>query len=163
MVLSSSSGSEVQLRVTGVTMSSGYEAWFDGACEPRNPGGHATYGFVIYRDKKLVDSGFGHVGSGSEMTNNVAEYSGAIAVMSWFLGRGMEKEEILVRGDSMLVIRQMGKNLDKTYGRGKYVPFREVAKVLRRKFERMTFEWTPREKNEEADKMSREWWKGEKR
>ena len=35
--------------------------YFDGLCRPRNPGGVATYGYVIYRDGGKVKSGYGVV------------------------------------------------------------------------------------------------------
>ena len=31
-----------------------YVAYFAGACEPRNPGGIATYGAIIYKDDEVV-------------------------------------------------------------------------------------------------------------
>ena len=39
--------------------------YFDGLCRPRNPGGVATYGYVVYKDGKKVKSGSGVVGSGA--------------------------------------------------------------------------------------------------
>jgi ribonuclease HI len=49
--------------------------FFDGLCRPKNPGGVATFGYVIYKDGEKVKRGCGVVGSGAGMTNNVAEYS----------------------------------------------------------------------------------------
>ncbi len=48
----------------------------DGLCEPVNPGGIATYGYVI-RDESgsLIAKKSGVVGKGAGMSNNVAEYA----------------------------------------------------------------------------------------
>ena len=60
--------------------------FFDGACEPVNPGGTASYGWVIKKDGKTILSGSGIVGSGEGMTNNVGEYHGLIEGIKAFLG-----------------------------------------------------------------------------
>ncbi len=48
----------------------------DGLCEPVNPGGTATFGYVIRDDSgSILASKSGIVGKGPTMTNNVAEYT----------------------------------------------------------------------------------------
>ncbi|MCU0631314.1 MAG: formate/nitrite transporter family protein, partial [Methanoregulaceae archaeon] len=52
--------------------------YFDGLCRPKNPGGVATYGYVIYKDGENVKSGCGVVGAGAELfTGN------NLIVMAW--------------------------------------------------------------------------------
>ena len=80
--------------------------YFDGLCRPRNPGGIATYGYVIYKDGEKVKSGCGVVGSGAGMTNNVAEYSALKRAAEWVSRNGGD-DEIVIKGDSQLVIHQM--------------------------------------------------------
>jgi ribonuclease HI len=80
--------------------------YFDGLCRPRNPGGIATYGYVIYQDGKKVKSGSGVIGSGVGMTNNVAEYSALKRAVEW-VSRNCVDGEIVIKGDSQLVIHQM--------------------------------------------------------
>ncbi|NTW37475.1 MAG: ribonuclease H, partial [Syntrophobacteraceae bacterium] len=46
--------------------------YFDGLCYPKNPGGVAAYGYLVYRDSEPIWRGFGGVGEGRGMTNNVA-------------------------------------------------------------------------------------------
>jgi len=58
-------------------------AWIDGACEPVNPGGTASYGLVIKQGDEVIVNNCGVVGSGNGMTNNVAEYSALIALFEW--------------------------------------------------------------------------------
>jgi ribonuclease HI len=125
--------------------------YFDGLCYPRNPGGVAAYGYLVYRNSELIHKGFGAVGEGKGMTNNVAEYEGLLAAAQWFIDEGI-KEDIVIKGDSQLVIKQMkGEYRVNSATSKKYVP--EIKKLLQR--EKASFVWIPREENEEADKLSR--------
>lgn len=49
--------------------------YYDGACEPRNPRGVATYGFVIYKDGVKIGEGKGLAAEpwSEGASNNVAE------------------------------------------------------------------------------------------
>jgi ribonuclease HI len=38
--------------------------YFDGLCYPKNPGGVAAYGYLVYRDGEPIWRGFGGVGEG---------------------------------------------------------------------------------------------------
>src|SRR5690348_637142 len=77
-----------------------YIAYFDGACEPVNPGGTASYGAVIFRDCKRIweCSEIYNSGPGNERntSNNVAEYAALIAVLEWFADRKLFHPEIMV-------------------------------------------------------------------
>ena len=133
------------------------EVYFDGACEPVNPGGHAAYGLVIFRDGLMIheDSKLFVPLKGREKktSNNVAEYSGSLAALAWLLAQGLNDEEIVFYGDSMLVINQM-------FGRwaihtGFYKSLAIKAKKLLKKFPKAHGQWIPREKNSRADELSR--------
>jgi len=124
--------------------------YFDGLCRPRNPGGVATYGYVIYKDGKNVRSGYGVVGSGTGMTNNVAEYSALKHGLEWVSGNCSD-DEIVIKGDSQLVIHQLkGTWQIKSKTSKKYVP--EILKLLEGR--KTSFIWIPREHNAEADELS---------
>lgn len=124
---------------------------FDGLCYPKNPCGVAAYGYLIYRDEKLIHRGFGSVGEGRGMTSNVAEYEGLKAAVSWLNDHGIE-DSITIKGDSQLVIKQMkGEWEVRSETSRKYVP--EIKQMLEGMDVR--FIWVPREMNEEADKLSR--------
>jgi ribonuclease HI len=124
--------------------------YFDGLCRPRNPGGVATYGYLIYRDGKKVKSGFGVIGSGAGMTNNVAEYSGLKFAVSWVSGNGFD-DEIVIKGDSRLVIQQMNGSWQvKSETSKKFVP--EIRSLLGDR--KTKFIWIPRGQNAEADRLS---------
>ena len=125
--------------------------YFDGLCYPKNPGGVAAYGYLVYRDEELLWKGFGGVGQGRGMTNNVAEYEGLKAAAQWLVDEGIE-DKIIIKGDSELVIKQMkGQYKVSSATSKKYVP--EIKKLLEGKD--VSLAWVPREENEEADRLSR--------
>jgi len=124
---------------------------FDGLCYPKNPGGAAAYGYLVSRDGKPIWRGFGGVGEGKGMTNNVAEYEALMAAAQWLVDEEID-EKILIKGDSELVIKQMKGQYKVTSATSKkYVP--EIKRLLQGKD--VSFEWVPREENEEADGLSR--------
>lgn len=125
--------------------------YFDGLCYPKNPGGVAAYGYIVYRDSEPIWRGFGGVGEGRGMTNNVAEYEGLMAAAQWLADEGIEGK-ILIKGDSELVIKQMKGEYRVTSATSKkYVP--EIKRLLQGKD--VSFSWVAREENEEADRLSR--------
>jgi len=124
--------------------------FFDGLCRPRNPGGVATYGYVIYKDGEKVKSGCGVVGSGAGMTNNVAEYSALKRAAEWVSRNGGD-DEIVIKSDSQLVIHQMNGTWQiKSETSKKFVP--EIRRLMEGRKTR--FIWIPREQNAEADLLS---------
>lgn len=83
--------------------------YFDGACEPKNPGGYATYGFVVLaRDGKLVAYGRGSLGKMRSSTNNVAEYAALVSGLKCCLTYRITPAKVF--GDSQLVVNQVTAN-----------------------------------------------------
>ncbi|WP_024803633.1 bifunctional RNase H/acid phosphatase [Nocardia sp. BMG51109] len=85
-------------------------------------------------------------------TNNVAEYRGLIAGLAAAAELGVR--EVDVRMDSKLVVEQMS-------GRWKVkhagmIPLAERARQLVAGFDRVSFEWIPRERNSHADRLANE-------
>jgi ribonuclease HI len=126
---------------------------FDGLCEPVNPGGIATYGFVVIEDCMVIHRGKGVVGDGEGMTNNVAEYRGVIAALRWVTENRPAGTSVIVQGDSKLVINQViNKWRTKSETSMRYVPMvHELAARLD-----CHLVWIPREFNSVADQLSRE-------
>ena len=118
----------------------------DGAARG-NPG-PAGAGAVVVDDAGHV---LAEVAEGlGETTNNVAEYTAAI--------RGLEEAErlgarrVLLRSDSQLLINQLtGRYRVKT---PHLVPLHRRIRELVMRFERVTFEHVPRERNGEADRLA---------
>lgn len=131
--------------------------YFDGLCEPVNPGGVAAYGFVVYRDGERLHAGRGVAGAGylgSEATNNVAEYTALVKALEWLVENGFAGEELVVRGDSQLVIKQL--KGEYAVRSSRITPLYARVKELLRFFPSVRLEWVPRELNAEADALSRE-------
>jgi ribonuclease HI len=126
--------------------------WFDGACEPRNPGGHGTYGIVIEDDEgTTLATDRGYIGEGDSVTNNVAEYTGLIEALEYVHNRNPDAH-VTVHGDSQLAIRQMTGRYRVRSDRLR--PLWQKAQTLARNLD-VSFEWIPREQNEHADSLSR--------
>lgn len=128
------------------------EAFFDGSCEPKNPGGHAAWGALVKVDGEAVWEGGGYCGVGPAMSNNVAEYSGALAALT----KAAEYPGvILLRGDSKLVIMQLQGKW--SVNGGLYHPFYLKAKeVYDREKSRLKLQWIPRDENSECDALSKQ-------
>jgi len=75
-----------------------------------------------------------------------------IQAFKWLLEHDYAYAEVLVRGDSQLSIRQMqGWYAVKA---PRIIPLYEEAFKLAKKFRKVSFQWVPRELNEEADLLS---------
>jgi ribonuclease HI len=128
------------------------QVYFDGLCQPYNPGGIACYAFVILT-KKGHDSEYGLAAEpfSDSATNNVAEYTGIIKALEWLLEKNYN-QKIIIRGDSQLVISQInGKYKVRAV---KIIPLYQKVKSLLSKFKDIKIEWIPRDKNKEADELS---------
>ena len=115
-----------------------------------NPG-PAGYGAVVF------DADTGDVlaerkeGLGAT-TNNVAEYRGLIAGLA--AARELGADTVAVRMDSKLVIEQMSGRWQVKHP--SMQPLNAEAKKLAVGFERVTYEWIPRERNKHADRLANE-------
>jgi ribonuclease HI len=128
------------------------EVSIDGLCEPVNPGGAACFGYIIKRRGANIDRGFGVIGIGSGMTNNVAEYTALIRALQRIRELSLDEEKIVVRSDSMLVVNQM--NGDWKVKAKLILPLYTKAKILVCCMD-IAFRWVPREENTEADELCR--------
>lgn len=133
-----------------------YTLYFDGACWP-NPGPNAQYGYTLHKGGELLASVSSIVTEVGEKSNNTAEYAGLCAGLEDFLNRGVKECVYLqVFGDSQLVINQMNKNWK--IREGLYYKKALQAVQLRNKLNKsykLSFDWIPRERNEEADRLSK--------
>lgn len=138
------------------------ELYFDGACEPINPGGTASYGWVIKKDGKNIKTGYGIVGMGEGMTNNVAEYMGLIKGLEEYINLHLN-EKLLIYGDSSMIINMITGKWGWSKNKTKWNPHKKMphlkklldqALSLLRKVD-YEAEWIPREKNKEADALSK--------
>jgi len=128
------------------------EVWTDGLCEPINPSGTACYGYVIKRNEKTINKDYGVVGKGPNMTNNVAEYIALIQALEKIKSLKLDKEKIMVRSDSNLLVNQMTRKWK--VKAPLILPLFRKAFTLANGLD-IAFRWIPREENEEADELCR--------
>lgn len=128
--------------------------FFDGCCEPRNPGGAMGYGAIVIVDDQKVLEWSGYDAADKGNTNNIAEYKSLEKILDYLLENDLTGENILIKGDSQLTVRQMAGE----YGinNGAYVPFAKRCLLKKARFKKLPkFEWIPRAQNEDADNLSK--------
>jgi ribonuclease HI len=123
--------------------------YIDGLAQPSNPG-IGTYGYVIYQGGKKLAEGGGL--AGRSVTNNYAEYTAVVEALQKLRSMGI-LGGITVRSDSKLLVGQLSQGW-KARGGGYIEKFKE-AKDLLAALKSVKFEWIPREKNQEADLLTR--------
>jgi ribonuclease HI len=122
-------------------------AYVDGGSRG-NPG-PAGYGVRIERENGEVIELKEPLGVA---TNNVAEYSGLVAALTWAAQHGISR--LHVRADSELLVKQMrGEYRVKSPG---LQPLAEHARALVRRIGDVRFEHVRRELNKEADRLANE-------
>lgn len=128
------------------------DLFFDGACEPVNPGGVGSYGFAAFKNGEEVYGEGGVVCAGERWcTNNYAEYMGLIKGLEWALAAG--ESCLNVYGDSQLVVRQM---LGVYQIKAEHLkPLYKHAVELSQRFTKFSIGWVPRERNARADYYSK--------
>ena len=137
------------------------DIFFDGLCEPGNPGGHACYGFVILIDGESAFDGHGHLGYGEiktsvglrKTTNNMAEYGALIKALGCVWEKNIADDHLRIKGDSKLVVEQVS---------GNWACHKDHLRAAKNKVESLLegvcfeIKWIPRDENEVADAMSRQ-------
>lgn len=144
----------------------GIRAFFDGCCEPKNPGGTAGWGAVIFDGPNRVWEDSGFVEPAPTTSNNIAEYLAVGAVLARLAEMGAETGAS-VFGDSRLVICQLwgwpaGARRWKIHGvdtpdrpKGFYADAAAAARDALRGLPNVRGYWIPRERNDVADDLSK--------
>lgn len=135
-------------------MSNQIKVQFDGACEPINPKGYAVYGLLIRQNSCILLEEGVFVGQGEGMSNNYAEYSGFLRALEFLKDSNLNRERILVEGDSKLVIEQMSGNWRIKHGLYKTIALK--AQKLLKDFPNIIIQWIPRDENERCDKLTKD-------
>ena len=131
-----------------------YVAYLDGSCSPVNPGGTAVSKFVVFDPAgRHLHSESNVIGTGPDMSNNVAEYCALIALLDWIKTYGPGKLGLLViRSDSNLIVNQISKDFKIKKGL-----YRESALLANEKWQELETQlklrivWVPREENQAHD------------
>jgi probable phosphoglycerate mutase len=112
-----------------------------------NPG-PSGIGFVLLSDGDTLAEVSEDIGWG---TNNRAEYRGLIAGLEAARDHGIS--ELAVRSDSQLLVRQMSGEY-KVKDKGLRL-LKAEASALAEKFDKIRYEYVPRERNDRADTLAK--------
>jgi ribonuclease HI len=147
--------------------------YFDGCCEPHNPGGNMGIGACIRQNELSLFTHAHFIPAHFDNSNNVAEYLAFESLLDWLLEQSKEelyqelkadsllkynseKPMVEIFGDSMLVVAQMCKQWKIKNGR--YVYFAERCSLklsMAREFYDIKIGWVRRTENKYADELSK--------
>lgn len=130
------------------------KVFYDGCCEPMNPGGNAGFGSVIYIDNEKKHEISKYWPRNKNNSNNVAEYLGLTSALEWLSENNHFEDFIQFFGDNMMTVRQM--NREWNANKGMYIPHYKKALKIKDKFKNIKFFWIPRDENSEADYLSKQ-------
>jgi ribonuclease HI len=130
------------------------EVYFDGLCQPINPGGISCYAFIVKSDGRIVHSDYGVAAKpfSEESTNNVAEYTALAKALQWLLANNFNSKKVEIKSDSQLVVNQL--TGDYKVKARRILPLFKQVLFLKTKFQDIQIKWIPRDKNREADRLT---------
>lgn len=143
--------------------------FFDGGCEPKNPGGVSTAGWVAYNKKiKLAEQGKVVMNGGPLATNNFGEYSALCLALEWLIEQKWQGE-LIIKGDSKLLVEQvsgrwkckaehLGVIRDKIWEQFRTLNLQIITKddpLLMEGKQLVSLTWIPRELNNYANDLCR--------
>ena len=126
-----------------------YSLFFDGAYKNKT----ASFGFVLYRDNKQVDRGYGILGTGGMLNSTIGEYYGLSYGLDAFVRQINQPAAVLnIYGDSAFVISQVKKDLHE-YEEVQIIKFK--LKQVSRLVSKINIAWVPRESNKIANALAK--------
>ena len=130
------------------------EVYFDGLCQPINPGGISCYAFIVKSDERIIHSDYGVAAKpfSEESTNNVAEYTALAKALQWLLANNFNSNKVEIKSDSQLIVNQL--TGDYKVKSKRIVSLYKQVLLLKRKFQDIEIKWVPREENREADRLT---------
>jgi len=141
------------------------EIYFDGACEPVNPGGTASYGYLIKNNGRIIKKESKIIGEGTGMTNNLAEYHGLLAALKYLSANKFAKSvnSLIIFTDSKLVFNMVAKNWGWNKNKTVWHPHKNHPHLKKLLFDALkllenfqySIRWVPREQNQDADELSK--------
>lgn len=128
--------------------------YFDGCCEPKNPGGAMGIGSIVKIDGEPVYTESLFYPAKPTNTNNVSEYIGLGMILKYILDNKLDDQDITIMGDSQVAIKQM--NGEYAINSGAYTKYAYRCKELISQFKKKPILfWIKREQNTEADNLSK--------
>ena len=137
-----------------------YILWFDGLFQRislkqslSNEAGLMGYGWIIFRDDRIIAKGQGVFGRGKGATSGVAEYLALLEGLDGLRDLCRADDPIEIRGDAKFIIDQVtGLSLVTSES---IKPLYAQVKDLSHPFHHLQWIWTPRRHNRNADALSR--------
>jgi ribonuclease HI len=129
-------------------VTTGVLIYFDGANEPRNPGGTEAIGWQIFSEGVEVHRGHKIIAEGPQTTNNHAEWCGLGTALKIALVELKLPGPITIRGDSKLVVYQLSGSWKCNKSHLQKLRARCLEILAGREWKA---EWVPREHNTVAD------------
>ena len=130
------------------------EVYFDGLCQPINPGGISCYAFLVKSGGRTIYSDYGIAVEpfSQDSTNNVAEYTALVKALQWLLEKNLGSTKVEIKSDSELIVNQLTGDY-KVKSKRIMSLYKQVL-LLKSKFQDIEIKWVPREKNREADRLT---------
>jgi ribonuclease HI len=133
----------------------------DAAIQPFNPLGLATWAFIVKSKDQIIHQDTEIIGWGKGQTNNRAEMTAVLAAMLWLTKLPQARREpVIINSDAELIVRQCSGTCacnDETLSK-----LLDLIKQAKAKYGKsIMFRWIPRDKNKEADELSRSLYKGQ--
>lgn len=129
------------------------DVYFDGACWLWKKAG---FGFIVKQGDIWVHNDYGAVPCTPQTaTNNVAEHYAAYRALKWLLDSGYAHEEIVLQGDSKMVVSQLFRGWRCRDTSLPYYPYMEANKQLLAEFTNIRGKLLPREHNQHTDDLSK--------
>lgn len=134
-------------------------AYFDGACEPKNPGGCMGAGACAFINNITVLEQSEYLPADSDNSNNVAEYMAFELLLDFIIKYELYKHKVHIYGDSKLVINQMKPYRPWKMHRGYYLPIANRCLIKLKNLlgnrSNISLTWISRDKNFHADRLSK--------
>ena len=124
---------------------------FDGSCLPKNPGGTAVGAWVLKNEDGLLAKHSDVACKGTGATNNIAEWH-ALRSGLQYIKEHYSDAELDIRGDSQLVIYQLNRIYQCT--KPHLQAYLYDCQAILKDFT-WSATWIPRNKNKEADALSK--------
>lgn len=134
------------------------ELYFDGSCL-NNPNGAIGYGYHLNLNGVEIENGFDGKEAKTGHSNNVAEYMGLILGLEFCLDSDLKNQNLIVKGDSNMVIMQMSgawRIKNGLYRQSALECLKLVGQI--RKSNSIQFKWIPRDMNYRADELSNQYY-----
>jgi ribonuclease HI len=130
------------------------EVYFDGLCQPINPGGISCYAFLVKSGGRTIynDYGIAVEPFSQDSTNNVAEYTALVKALQWLLEKNLGSTKVEIKSDSQLIVNQLTGDY-KVKSKRIMSLYKQVL-LLKSKFQDIEIKWVPREENREADRLT---------